>query len=261
VAEHFDTEAELIGRAQEALSQCSWTVGECAAAWTQRYAKGRTDADFGALVGLSGDQVYQRRRVWESFHDVRDSYPNLKWSHLYAALTWDDAAECLQWANEMTASIAEMKAWRRAQRGEDLSSPADEEPPFDALAEYVSAEPGYVRAPDDSEPRAGRTGSSSSGEERERAAVAAGVARDSGNAEEYAPFGKNARGPAAEEAGKHGSDPSTEQVFKRLTAALEKCDQALTPGVLEEFADVPVSVQQRFLKAINSLSGKAAGLS
>ena len=36
---------------------------------------------FGAMVGLSSDQVYQRRRVWETFGDVSESYPSLKWSH------------------------------------------------------------------------------------------------------------------------------------------------------------------------------------
>src|SRR5690348_13803471 len=53
VSEHRETEVELINRAQSALSNCSWTVGECAAQWTKRYAKGRTDSDFGTLIGLS----------------------------------------------------------------------------------------------------------------------------------------------------------------------------------------------------------------
>ncbi|MBX3438790.1 MAG: hypothetical protein KF861_14950, partial [Planctomycetaceae bacterium] len=122
-----ETEEDLIQRAQEALNQCNWVIGECAAAWTERYARGRTDADFGSRIGLSSDQVYQRRRVWETFGDVRSEYPRLKWSHFYAALNWDDAAECLGWAEEMQATIAEMKAWRRAQHGEDLTERADEE--------------------------------------------------------------------------------------------------------------------------------------
>ena len=48
-----DTESALIARAQLALSHCNWEVGECAAQWTKRFARGRTDADFGALVGGS----------------------------------------------------------------------------------------------------------------------------------------------------------------------------------------------------------------
>jgi hypothetical protein len=258
VAEHRETESQLVERAQQALSNCSWTVGECAATWTKRHARGRTDADFGTLIGLSGDQVYQRRRVWETFSDVRETYAALKWSHFYSALTWDDAAECLQWANEMQASIAEMKAWRRAQRGEDLAEPStDEEAPFDPLAEFVTAEQAAVRAPNGVRPRGESEGSS---ERSDRAAVAAGVARESGEESDYAPFGKGARGPAPKESAKSGAEPSSEQVIKRLAAALEKCDQALTPAVLEDFGELPVALQQRFLKAVKSLNSKAAGL-
>ena len=69
------------------------------------------------MIGLSGDQVYQRRRVWEAFADVHQDYATLKWSHFYVALNWDDASECLQWANEMEAtvcrdeSVATRTAW------------------------------------------------------------------------------------------------------------------------------------------------------
>jgi hypothetical protein len=77
-----ETEDQLVQRAQQALSRCNWEIGDCAAAWTKRFARGRADADFGALIGLSGDQVYQRRRVWETFHDVYERYGELKWSHL-----------------------------------------------------------------------------------------------------------------------------------------------------------------------------------
>jgi hypothetical protein len=127
VPDSQETESELISRAQTAVSQCNWVVGECAARWTQRYAKGRTDADFGQLVGLSGDQVYQRRRVWETFGDVRENYPALKWSHFYISLNWDDAPECLQWAEENQATVAELKMWRRTLHGADAvdDSPLD----------------------------------------------------------------------------------------------------------------------------------------
>ena len=93
-----ETEQELIQTAQRAISSCNWTVGECATKWTRRFARGRTDADFGAVVGLSGDQVYQRRRVWETYAEVREEFEQLKWSHFYISLTWEDAAECLTWA-------------------------------------------------------------------------------------------------------------------------------------------------------------------
>jgi hypothetical protein len=101
-----ETEQELVAQAQVAVSRCNWVVGECAAKWTQKYSKGRTDADFAAKVGLSTDQVYQRRRVWESFAGVRESFPSLKWSHFYAALNWEDAAECFAWTEENEATVA-----------------------------------------------------------------------------------------------------------------------------------------------------------
>src|SRR6516164_10224599 len=106
-----DSEEQLVSRAQEAVSQCRWVVGECAAKWTERYARGRTDADFAVLIGITADQVYQRRRVWEQFAGVRDQFPSLKWSHFYAALSWDDARDCLSWAEETRSTVAEMRAW------------------------------------------------------------------------------------------------------------------------------------------------------
>lgn len=121
------TDQQLIERAQSALSQCNWVVGECASEWVQKRTADRTDEDFGAKVGMSREQIAQRRLVWERFSDVRNSYHSLSWSHFYVALNWDDAAECLQWANEFEATVAEMRAWRRSQHGEDLSEPAEEE--------------------------------------------------------------------------------------------------------------------------------------
>lgn len=47
-------------------------------------------------------------------------------AHLAAAEKWDDRYECLKWAVESRATVAEMKAWHRAQNGLDLF-PADED--------------------------------------------------------------------------------------------------------------------------------------
>src|SRR5690606_3437939 len=95
----------------------------------------------------SGDQVFQRRRVWETFSDVHENYPKLKWSHFYVVINWEDAADCLQWANDMEATIAEMKAWRRAQHGEDLTE-VPEEAPFGLAETYLTADMGMVQDPD-----------------------------------------------------------------------------------------------------------------
>lgn len=120
-----DEELLLIQTATDALSSEQWIVGQCAAKWTRKHARGRTDADFGLLIGLDGDGVFKRRRVFETFADVRTNYAHLTWSHFYAAVAWDDSAECLAWADEQAATVAEMKAWRRMQHGEDLT--VDEE--------------------------------------------------------------------------------------------------------------------------------------
>ena len=113
-------ERQLIELAELTNSNAAWMIGQVAAEWIRRHAKGRTDADLASMLGMSPDQVYQRRRVWETFADVRTAFPSLHWSHFFAALTWDDAANCLTWANDVGATVAEMRAWRRAQRGEDL---------------------------------------------------------------------------------------------------------------------------------------------
>lgn len=239
------TEADLIAQAQQALSHCNWEVGDCAAQWTKRFARGRTDADFATLVGLSADQIFQRRRVWETFADVRENYPSLKWSHFYAALTWDDAAECLQWAEEIKATVAEMKAWRRAQRGEDLSQASAEEPYSILLGETA-----VVKAPTDlsaDEARRGDGGRTSSSSE---VPTMSGVARQSDEGTEYAPFHDGAiTPPAATEKEK----PTPEQAIKRMTSALERCDAMLTGEVRKAFPKLPEKIRQRFLRAVREL--------
>ena len=114
------TEWHLIETARDAANSGNWIVGECACRWLFTYAKGRTDEAFGELIGLSKVQVYQRRRVFEEFGKIRDKFPQLTWTHFREAVQWDDAEECLNWAQDSEATVAEMRAWRRAQRGEDL---------------------------------------------------------------------------------------------------------------------------------------------
>lgn len=254
-----ESEAELVARAQSALSRCNWEIGECAALWTKKYAQGRTDADFGAQIGLSGDQVYQRRRVWETFADVHGAYQHLKWSHFYAAINWEDSAECLQWANDLGATVAEMKAWRRAQHGEDLAQRGDEEAPFglDDEPQFITAETGFVQPVGvvngaGSRPRNGRNGG-------DREAVATAVAREA-DSDDYAPFGKRARGPAPGEESRASAAVPPLAVLKRMTSTLEKVDAALTPRVIEVFHEAPLELQQRFLSALDDLISKASGL-
>ncbi len=251
-----ETEADLIRRAQQALSQCNWEVGECASIWTKRFARGRTDADFAVLVGLSPDQVYQRRRVWETFADVRENYAELKWSHFYSALTWDDAAECLQWAQEIQATVAEMKAWRRAQRGEDLSQAAAEEPYSLLLGETVA-----VKAPGDGASEPGRGSESARSSSGQDIPTMAGVARQSEEGGEYAPFRDGAATPPPDaDQQREREAPTPEQAVKRITSALERSEAMLTAEVRRAFPKLPEKVRQRFLRAVRELEKKCRDL-
>ncbi|HBN74412.1 MAG TPA: hypothetical protein DD473_01055 [Planctomycetaceae bacterium] len=202
VSDGSETEEKLIERARGALSSCNWVIGECAARWTEKYARGRTDGDFGAQIGLSADQIFQRRRVWESFHDVREEYATLKWSHFYVAINWDDSAECLSWALENEATVAEMRAWRRSVHGEDLTTDAD--PLGLQLLDFAPAsvrEPGDFAGAGVSDVPFEATGSRSSSGEGEQTP--------------YSPYRKDARGEYT------GDDSQSEPVSSRSSGVAE----------------------------------------
>lgn len=255
-----DTEDQLVSKAQTAVSRCNWVVGACAAQWTRKYARGRTDADFAALVGLSADQVYQRRRVWETFGDVYADYPRLRWSHFYVAITWDDAPECLQWADENEATVAEMRAWRRALRGEDLSTDAGEPDAWggDPSISYISGQPVPVREPGAAAERGGR-------ERAEDAAAPEGGPRRAAEERPYAPFRSDAgqavaRPDGAESTVLEQPRRSAEELLKRAISTLERVSRALTPAVLDDCRELPRDLRQRFQRAVDELSGKSAEL-
>ncbi len=252
-----DSESALISRAQSALSHCNWEVGECAALWTKRFAKGRTDADFGILVGLSADQVYQRRRVWETFGDVSENYSALKWSHFYSSLNWDDAAECLQWAQDVQAGVAEMKAWRRAQRGEDLSESANDDDFNLAPAELTLV---GEAAPFDADAPRRPVGFVTTIDNDGRQSVALSAGETLVNtSNSYAPFREDAATPPRDTASR--IEPTTEQLVKRMTTAIERCHGAMNGHFMTQFAKLPEKVRLRFLKSIEQLSEKSASLS
>jgi len=257
-----ESEDQLVTRAQQALSHCNWEIGACASQWTQRYARGRTDADFGQLIGLSGDQVYQRRRVWESFSDVHETYPRLKWSHFYVVLNWDDAAECLQWANEMEATVAEMKAWRRAQRGEDLTEEAIEETVREGRDAYLMAGMGVVQDVPDAMGAERREFSESAPFDADspHAELAHSAARETAGQGEYAPFSQGARGNAPSSEAGQREEQSAEQIVKKAAVTLERVVASLTPAVVEQFSEMPISLQRRLLDAIENLQSRTAGL-
>lgn len=114
----------IIEDCRRSLETCNWKLGELASEWVQ--VTGKTDGELGDKIGFSRKQVQQRRSVWERWGHVkfdggqRAWQLGLEWSHFRTAVGWDDADECLQWAIHAGANVAEMIAWRRAQRGEDL---------------------------------------------------------------------------------------------------------------------------------------------
>lgn len=255
-----ESEEHLISVARDAVSQCNWVVGECASKWTKKYAKGRTDADFGQMVGLSGDQIYQRRRVWETFGKSVKKYTNLKWSFFYVALNWEDATKCLNWADENEATVAEMRAWRRAQNGEDLFAEPEEAysewaaplvmDTSDMPLSTVQDPAGFV--PPGQGPRAGVAYEGSEAE------TMAGAARESG---EYAPFRSGAASPApgeqaAEVAVLERPEPTPDQVWKRTVSMIERLNKSLNGKVLKAWEKQPEKLQERLGQAFGELQDK-----
>lgn len=266
-----DSEEQIITRAQSAVSQSNWVVGECAAEWTEKYAKGRTDADFAALVGLSADQIYQRRRVAETFADVRKSYPSLKWSHYYVALKWDDSPECLQWAEENEATVAEMRAWRRALKGEDLSTEADfDDWSGDPAIAFVPTEASPVRDPDSfgSSAGPGEGGGGPRESDADAPELVSSVARDAeggAGGGDYSPYRQGAATPPPKESGGVTAiveKPlmSAEQMLKRAATTLERLNKALTEEMLQEMKKQPQKKRDRLVKVVGEISSKTAKL-
>ncbi|MEZ6047586.1 MAG: hypothetical protein R3C11_18805 [Planctomycetaceae bacterium] len=267
--DQVETEEQLISKAQSAISQCNWVVGECASQWTQKYAKGRTDADFSALIGLSPDQVYQRRRVWETFADVHESYTNLKWSHFYVSLNWEDAPECLQWADENEATVVEMKAWRRSMRGEDLTEASDDfhpdplsgDPSIAFVPEHLTAvqDPSQFAIPGSGGSDVG--GSSRAGSMSETVQAVARETNDDG----YAPFGKDAKTPPREA----GADQpervvplaeQAEQFLKKMTGSIKRLSKTLSPEMIKALEKQPKEELEEFHDALTELREKVASL-
>ena len=259
-----ESETELIQTAQIAVSSCNWVVGECAAKWTVKYAKGRTDTDFATEIGLTPDQVYQRRRVWETFGDVYTEYKHLKWSHFYVALNWDDAPECLQWAEENETTVAEMRAWRRALAGEDLTAASEEqysEWGGDPSIVYVPFENTLVKNPEDMPvPIAGGGRPRGAGQSAE---TVAGHARESQAGDDYAPFKQGATAvPGKEPGGATVTEVSphelAEQLVKKLTLALEKFEKEVSPSVAREMTKLDDKMRSRLLKALNEVNSRVS---
>lgn len=149
------TEDELIRIIRDASVQGNWMIGESASKWLSMYSKGRSDQSLSDATGVSSETIAQCRRVWERFEATKKQFPHLRWTFFREALAWDDAHECLKWANECEATVAEMKAWRRAQRGEDLFAEDGQELP--EINAVYSKDTGETRSKQQSTKPEGRT--------------------------------------------------------------------------------------------------------
>jgi hypothetical protein len=256
-----ETEEQLILTAQTAVSSCNWVVGECAAKWTKKYAKGRTDADFATEIGLTPDQVFQRRRVWETFGDVYTEYASLKWSHFYVGLNWDDAPECLQWAEDNDATVAEMRAWRRAVQGEDLTEEAVDQQYSewggDPHVVHVPFENTLVKDPADMPTPSGEGNRlRTAGQPAETVGA---HARESQGGEEYAPFKQGGTTVPGKEQGVATEVPpheQAEQLVKKLTVALERFEKEVSPTVAREMTKLDDKMRSRLLKALHEVNSR-----
>ena len=216
------------------------------------------------MVGLSGDQIYQRRRVWEAFGAVQRNFPSLKWSFFYVALNWDDAEDCLQWAADSDATVSEMRAWRRAQRGEDLFAESS-----DGYSEWASpigfdtsniplstvVDPAQYLAPG----QGARAGVAVA--DRDMVPTMAGAARESDG---YAPFKADAtQVPAAARDTDHEAtnrpQMTPEQLWKKAATILDRLNKALTDEVLDVLDEQPEKLKHRMAEALSEIVEKLDG--
>jgi hypothetical protein len=112
-----DVEYHLIQTAHRAANAGNWVIGECASRWFHTYGKSKPDGWFANQIDVSEDKVWQCRRVWERFEKIHRSFKWISWSHFRAAVAWDDADECLEWAEDCKGSVREMEAYQRSKNG------------------------------------------------------------------------------------------------------------------------------------------------
>ena len=105
----------FVSEAEQILAPTQWEIGRIASECKE--VTGKTDAELGERIGLSRDQVQQRRSVWDRFGDDSDMYRNLKWSHFHAAMNWDDAAETLKTADRDDMTVAVMVRYHDLRHG------------------------------------------------------------------------------------------------------------------------------------------------
>jgi hypothetical protein len=157
-----------------------------------------------------------------------------------------------------------MRAWRRAQRGEDLFAESSEG--YSEWAAPLGIDTSVIplsRVVDPSQFTPSGMGERAGIPGGDKAATATMdmVARDS--SESYAPFRADAAAPAPkirEEApGGERQELTPEQFWKRASSMLDKLNKALTPKLLNALDQQPESVKERMRDALNDLREKLEG--
>lgn len=82
-------ERKLIEQASASVTKSNWTIGKCASKWCEKFADGRTDADFAELIGSSRQTVNFARRVYTRFCS-RGSKLQCTWRQWKALLSEND---------------------------------------------------------------------------------------------------------------------------------------------------------------------------
>lgn len=116
----------IVVMAKRQLSEMSWSVGTYAMIYVDsrhgHVGVGDAICEFANAVSMPPDDMQKRIEVIRRFGSRRHEFPHLLFSHFFHAMTLEPpiSDECLTWANDMRATVAEMKAWQRAQAGEPL---------------------------------------------------------------------------------------------------------------------------------------------
>lgn len=134
-------ERKLIDAGREIESRScddKWELGRLASEFVTNHRLG-SDQKYADVIGSQQQRVNECRRVWEERQSYRSS-GNPAWTHLRISLGWDDADQILTWAGATSATVIDMKAYRRAIRGEDLNAEPD------------SVKPPTQQAPEPNEP-------------------------------------------------------------------------------------------------------------
>ena len=147
-------------------------------------------------------------------------------------------------------TVAEMKAWRRAQRGEDLSEPSEGQVdwfPSDPWKYALPAPCGIKQPAPHRRAMAARP---------DAVLVASGVAR-AAEEDDYAPFRDGVvTPPTADTKPVERPAPSVEQLVRRMTTALERCVAAIDGPFRRRFSDVPVKDRRRLPQGGRTTGGQ-----